>query len=546
MADTDWVDDPSPEENDWVDDVPEKPKASGLESLIRGGGQGLTFNMFDELAGVGEEVGQAVGIEGLGSSDFSDLGFTKPTVFDENKNFGDAYLAARDKWRKEDDDARSANPGSFTTGEFAGALVSPVNKVAKGMSLVKGGAALGGLNMLGASEADNIQDMAGDTAVGALTGLTLGKGVEKLSPYIQKGADKIGGMAKDLAEKLASRALGAERGTIKSMGIDKIKSAGRQALDEGVISPLASTDDMIARNSAVKDTGGKMMGKAYDAIDDAGASTFSPMKAAQQVDEQLGDFYRSPINRGEANQLDNTIESILMRNTSDTEPISLRAAQELKEELGRVANWKNNVNITEKEKMARDAYRIVSEQIDDAVAQGAGAINSAGLSESLKRGKDLFSGASTAEKLLNNRQAREQGNSVLGLTDAIIGAPALGYGYQTGDWQSAAGVMLGKKALQRYGPQTAAMGLDKISKMMMTSPRLAELYRTKPQVFQALATKLESRFSQPLPKSAEDGSENQETGRIEDLLRRYREVKPSSQQQKIPDEVARQQFLEGN
>jgi hypothetical protein len=244
------------------------------------------------------------------------------------------------------------------------------------------------------------------------------------------------------------------------------------------------------------------MGKAYDAIDEAGASTFSPLKVAEEFDDTLGNFYRSPINKGETRQLENTIESIMMRNADDASAIPLREAQLLKEELQKVANWKNKLNVTDKERMARDAYGIVSRNIDDAVEQGGEAVNQAGLGETLKQGKSLFSNASTAGQLLENKFAREQGNNLLGLTDAITGAGALGYGASTDDWGTAGAIMLGKKGLQKYGSQNSALALNKVSKMLMRSPRLAELATKNPNAFNSLAQSIAERASQALPKAA--------------------------------------------
>lgn len=495
------------------------PKTSKLEAGARGLGQGASLNFWDEIAGAGEAIGQSVGVKGLGSSNFSDIGLTTPLALDENRDFSQAYTEGRDKWRGEDATARSDNPGSYMAGELGGGVASafiPGLNVAKGASLANiagKGALQGGLMSLGGSEAEDISGLAKDTGKGAALGGAMsgviGYAAPKIGDAIDWGIGKLASGSDDVAERLAGRALGAERGTIKKLGLDKVKAAGRQALDEGVLSPLASTDDLIARNAAVKSRGGEMMGEVYDAIDDAGKSTFNPMEAASKVEGELGDFYRSPINRGEANQLDNTLESIRMRVPENMSSgpgdafIPLTEAQKLKQELGKVANWKNNINVTEKEKMARQAYGIVSSQIDEAVESGAQQIGSDGLLDTLKQGKQLYGNASTADSLLENKLAREQGNKILGLTDwGVLGAGGAGAAFTGGaSIPGTMALLAGKKGLEKYGAQTSAIGLDKVSQMLKKSPKMAELYSSNPQVFNSMANRLASKMGEDEQKS---------------------------------------------
>ncbi len=474
MSEPNWEEVPLDDDGgDWEEvPVDDGKKIPGYESLLRGIAQGGTMGYSDEIVG-----GLEGGLKALTS----------------DQSLADAYKQSRDESRANNLAAQKANPGTYTTGEVGGAIGSafiPGANIAKGAGLLKTAlhaAALGGATGLGYSDADNAKDLAIDTGKSALTGGALGAGAHVVGPMINKGITHFADEAGQTAAWLAGKSLGAERGTRRSIGNKIVNKAGRQALDEGILSPFANTEDMIARNKAVQIKGGDLMNEAYSAVDDAGASTFNPLDAATDVENKLGDFYRSPINRGETNQLENTIESILMRGDGN---IPIKEAQALKEELGKVANWKNNLNVSDKEKMAREAYGIVSGHIDDAVKNGAEAIDAAGLNETLNQGKKLYGNSKTAEKLLDIKQAREQGNNLFGLTDAITGAGALGYGGMTDDWKGAGGIMLAKKGLQKYGAQNAALGLNKISKQLLKSPQMVELYQKAPQVFNVLAQKL--------------------------------------------------------
>lgn len=332
-----------------------------------------------------------------------------------------------------------------------------------------------------------------------LGGMAITKGIEKGLSAIPK----FGASLKDTAEGLAARALGTERGSVNKMGLEKVKQAGRYALDEGIISPLGSTDDMLERVVAKKIAGGQKMGQVYDQIDNAGLSSFNPLDEAVKVENKIGNFWRSPINKGETAQLENTLEAIAMRGSKD---IPIKEAQLLKEELGKVAKW--NVpkdRITDKEQMARDAYSVISKRIDEVVDAGAAAIGKDDLLALLKEGKRDYSNSSTAEALLNVKQAREQGNKLLGLTDTIFGSGAMAVG-----GPQAVAAVGAKKAIEGYGSQNAAIAADKVANFLLKSPKMVELSKSSPQAFQSMVFQLEKKLAPPSPMALPKAAEKQE------------------------------------
>jgi hypothetical protein len=149
---------------------------SYLESAGYGAAQGATLGFSDEILG---------GIQG--AYDYATR---------QNSDFGDAYTKRRDAWRDAQKSAQEANPYTYGAGEFAGNLGSMLipglgvaNVTGKtGLALAKGlaatGAKGGALYGLGASEADNVYDMAKDTVVGGVLGGAAGVAV----PYGLKGA----------------------------------------------------------------------------------------------------------------------------------------------------------------------------------------------------------------------------------------------------------------------------------------------------------------------------------------------------------------------
>jgi hypothetical protein len=426
----------------------ETPKVSKLESGLRGAAQGATLGYSDEIVGGAEAAYRKL------------TGDTRP--------LSEIYETARNESRLANKEAQEANPGIYTTGGIGGSLATmliPGVNVAKGASIGRAalqGAGIGGVAGAGASDEElasmeALKDIASGAALGGAfgaAGQAIGKAVGAQS------ADEIASGLKGKAEEQAARALGAERGTIKKLGMDKVRQIGRYGIDEGIVSPLASTDDLISRNTGSMQKAGSEMNKVFSQIDEAGASTFNPKVAAKRMSDELGDFYRDPINKGETAQFDNIIESILNRGPND---MPIKEAQLLKEKIGKVANWKNNIAPTDKERMARDAYKLINNYLDESVDVSADIMNSPRFTEQLKQARKTYSAGKGAEELLTNKQAREQGNKMFGLTDSIIAGGGIAASPATGGLSLAPAAFVGaKKLAEKYGSQTMAIGFDKL------------------------------------------------------------------------------------
>lgn len=466
---------------------PVEPKNSPLVSAVRKFTQGASAGFSDEAAGATEAAGRMVGVNGAGGP-MKDISADPdgPTLdWDQIKS---AYEKGRDKEREALSKDSKDNPKVSALSEFLGALASPVNKVAPGASIPVQAATVGAVTGLGNSDADSIGGMARDTATGAGLGLVGGAAAEKLAPYVGKAANSVGSYLNDVAETRSAKAMGATKALFKSEGAEGIRAIGRQGLDNGIVTPLASTDTMAARAADLKSRGGAKMGQVYKTIDDAGASAFNPLDVAANVDSKIGNIWRSPINRGETTQLENTLDSILLRGDKN---IPLSEAQALKQEIGKTANWNKpaHLDITPKEQMARDAYGVVNSAIDDAAKNGAKSVGVDDLTDMLSQGKSQYQAGKGAEKLLANQQAKE-GNNTISLTDAALGGEALmALGPKGGL------LLVAKKIADKYGNQLAATGANGISKFLMKDPEMAQLATKAPAAFQDAVRQLESKYS---------------------------------------------------
>ena len=493
---------------DWASQPPTESEISGspIRAAIEGIGQGASLGYADELKALTEQVT-----------------FPVASFLTGMEVEADPYIEARDKYARESKQLAEQNPASYMAGNVGGAIATGIAsapltgvKALTGMGRLAQasgiGGAMGAIQDVDGKEGElslNLADRAKNAGIGAVTG-GLFQGASDL-------ASKAPAAMSDAAEWLAAKSLGAERNTVKSLGAQNVKNTGRYALEEGLISPLASTDDLIARNKTVQSEAGKQMGDVYKAIDEQQLSTFNPLSVASKLDEQLAPTMRSPLNRGEVSQFENTLETILQKGDKN---IPLAEAQELKELLGTAANWKNNINITPKEQMARDAYKLVRDQIDDAVNTGATKIGSDDLLGKIQDARSLYSSSKSADKLLQNKQAREQGNKIFGLTDAITGAGSLGYGGMTGDWQTAVGIMGAKKGLEKFGSNIGALSLDKVSKALMKSPQWAKLAKDNPQVFSTFVTNMAARMQEDGPQQGQAVADSRPLQNKEEILQK--------------------------
>jgi hypothetical protein len=336
----------------------------------------------------------------------------------------------------------------------------------------------------------------------AKAGELISKGLQAASPSVKEATDAASKSVKSVANSLSARAIGAERGTIKKLGQDKIEAAGEYALKNNLFGKFSGTDEMIANNEATKKAAGEMQKSVYSAIDEKGASTFNPLDTAVKIEEKIGGFYRSPINKGETAQLENTLESVLMRGDKN---IPLSEAQALKEELGKVANWKNSQNITDKEQMARDAYGVVSKAIEDAASKGAESIGSQGLKETLKNANKTYSAAKTAEELLTNKSARELGNKLIGLTDWSVlgggGAASLATGGAA--IPATIGIYAVKKYGEKFGLKQAALGTNAIAENLANMPEFANAPK---EILSVLANKVYESYKPQFQKNTENAT----------------------------------------
>jgi len=172
-----------------------------VDTAIMQGLQGATAGFLDEISGGVEALGRVAGVKGMGG-EFRDLGLSEEGPTLDLDKLRQAYFEARDRKRAGLKAQSEAHPVTAIASNIAGAVASPANRLAKGLSMAKGGATLGSLNALGYSEADDASGVAGDIIKGAALGGGIGKVAEKALPAIQSVSKKVANASAPTMKKM--------------------------------------------------------------------------------------------------------------------------------------------------------------------------------------------------------------------------------------------------------------------------------------------------------------------------------------------------------
>jgi hypothetical protein len=502
---SEWVDDPTfkmdSADSDWVDDPTfQQGPPSKLESGLRGLAQGASLGFADEISG---------GVEAL----LSDK----------------TYEQARNESRANFKRAKDSNPKTFTAGEIGGtiatSLIPGVGAAGTAGKLALTGAAVGGLSGLGNSEADSIGGMAIDTGLGAGLGAGAGYLGAKVAPW---AADKVGKGLKGFAETRAFKALGGlKKANEEAMKKGNLKSIGRQMLDEGVVTPLASKETMAGRVS-------DLVRRQADSLDEELSAVltgkgigpeqklilekakFSPKEAAEILKSQIRAQY-SELPEKVLNSRLQLVDDWLSKPGS----MNIKQAQNFKTQMQKFINdksyWKENPNASQETLMG--IRRAVKEGIEDNADAYAFAAGKDG--GTIKNINQQLGNSLQADDILADRLSRDASNRSLSLTDYLAGIAGNAGGGPIGmvKGMAAAGA---NKLGREYGNNVMAVGADKVSKVLLQSPKFAALAKQNPAAFAALAEKMSQKMNIP------------------------QALRQTAGQEHISPREAQDQFLEGN
>lgn len=478
-------------------------KSTALESGVRGAVQGATLGFGDEIFGRMRAWGDEL------------TGQTKLPV-EEN------YKQIRDDQRQKNALASKDNPKSYLGGNLAGSVATafvPGMGAIKGASVAKTaiqGAAIGGLAGGGLSEANpfespkSLKEFATDVGTGAAIGGVLSgagaaaaKGIKKLAPESLRA----------YAEKRALTAAGFMAKDIKKLSPKQQQEIGRHLLNEKVVTAFASLDDVIERSSAGKDAAGGAIGNALQTVDDHvkelvsgidsgkflnGASNeqkaiakkyvtdnfqFNMQNVGKRIrDELIAPNSDNPLVKNELSRLASLSEDFGSKNAK-----SLGFGNIIKSTQGKQTRFQSE---TVPEEFKQDVYRIIKEELEDAVGRtgnlesGISKLSSMSKAKSgsrligdgspeaidiakrnsqalgdYKNAKDLYGAMKAAQKASSDRLGQTNVNRTVSLTDYIAG----GAGMVSGGPAPAVALGALNKLARKYGASTQAISADKLA-----------------------------------------------------------------------------------
>lgn len=347
-------------------------------ALIEGAKSGLTANFSDEIAGLGGALAEKI----VGAD-------IDPSL---QPSFREAYVRERDAARAVEQDAARAHPGAHLAGSLAGGLLSVAAvpgvapmQAARGAGLasravaaaapaVLTGAGLGAVQ--GAGAAQELSDIPLEAVKGAALGAVIGLGGAALGGAARAALTrKVGDALRDSARQADTlRALtfaGDTGGSINAPKILKeIKSVpggveefARVQRATGLAPKATTTQGLLDRAQEVRDQAQQVITGIIDGVDAAGGKVsiqgFSAAlrKAASALDD-----------RPEMSDLAAALRSRASQYESKWPDVSMRHAQELKNDLGNQVSWirAEGSKIPYSEKGAEIATKAITEEMDKA------------------------------------------------------------------------------------------------------------------------------------------------------------------------------------
>jgi len=303
-------------------------------------------------------------------------------------------------------------------------------------------------------------------ALGATAGIA-----KRATPMIARTAETA-------SADLARRSLGFTKRFLNTEGkAANAAEASKIAMDEGIITPGATPEQMLDRVNALSERAGQEIGSILK-TENRGAKRslssktppqareaflFDQKKAVSELDKlrprsNAGKVLRGGDYDAQNAAIDDAIETI---QAHGDRPLPWDEANKLKGNLR--ANWDTTKSkpVNEVKKSIYGVFRDnIDKQLESAMVAGGRDV------KNFLQAKRVYKAAEDMKAALQNRLSSETGNNLLSLTDLIAG----GVGAGVGDLTGGVGTILAKKALQRYGVTAGASATRKIGILLREAP----------------------------------------------------------------------------
>ncbi len=276
------------------------------------------------------------------------------------------------------------------------------------------------------------------------------------------------------------------------LGADKAQEVGKTLLERGHLGKGAEAPnarEILASVSAEKEEVGQAIGKAFDAVHDAGLQPeySKVLKRLDDFEAELSPLQRKAI----APELANTKAAVLEYGgrAAGSEGSGFKALNELKKDLQSKAKWGDNVGNEFAGGLKRQLSGIVRDELDTQLGAHLGP----DAAKQFMDAKKLYGVLTDAERVAEHGAERLGGNMPFGLGD-------LGWGSVVGHANPVAGLVstIASKVMRDRGGAVVARLADQISK----SPALGTIAASFGQQLQAAAPAL-GRYAAPVLQAYE-------------------------------------------
>lgn len=417
----------------------------------------------------------------------------------------ETYVQRRDENIKRQADLRAENPKASLAGTVAGAigggLILPTGNAVraktflpswKAASIGRGaqaagvGAGLGFVANPGDTEGKidplQIDERLDNAGIGAMVGPIAQGGVEVATKGVTAAAN-LPQTLKDFAERTAFKTTEASAGYRKKLGRDGIQKIGRVLLDEGIVQPGSSLDDIATAAIQLKDKTGKEIGEIITQLSDDEARLGLPPVSRSDI---VASLRKQLIKESRGVETVDRANSVFNRaiDTFEKSPdnLTVGALQEIKKTLQSKVNFNRpkGADIPVDEQFERALLKEVKEALENRAGELASKVGRAEY-EGLKK---LYGATKQVEKITNDSVARQDSRRFISPSDYMTGGfGAIIGGAQGDDMESritgaAAGATLGlaNKGFRHYGNPIVAVVSDKVSQILQRQPNLLKPY----------------------------------------------------------------------
>ena len=336
-------------------------------------------------------------------------------------------------------------------------------------------------------------DAFGKGAVSEMGGQIAGAVMPMAIQGIKSGADTAGKHLRAQAEKLAVNATGATGAQSAKFADD----AGAELLDRGLIKFGDNASSIAKRTGEAMDSANIEIDRALKSLDEKGI-TISADNVVTELEKKISDLSKDASQAGAVRKLKSIVEDIISTGESNI-PISI--GEQTKRGFNKMAgNWMD----PEVGAAGKTAYQAYRGEVENAAETAAPE-----LARQFTEAKKTYGLLAPIEEAASKRANTLNQSPFGGLLDmATTGAGGAAIGGPAGIAGGAA-LAVGRKSLAPRVTSSAAVGLNSLSKLLRSSPQVAQIAESNPKLFDTLVSRLQQKmtpgisYGESLPMAAE-------------------------------------------